>query len=101
MNDPQLAELAKTLFSPVTLVAYAAAMVAYLFAMSSTVGQNEDGTATTNHRGLTVATVLGVLAVAAHAAHLLTWSFAAGRYPLGNMFEFSNVAAFTAAVAAL
>ena len=101
MNDPQLAELAKTLFSPVTLVAYAAAMVAYLFAMSSTVGQNEDGTAKTNHRGLTVATVLGVLAVAAHAAHLLTWSFAAGRYPLGNMFEFSNVAAFTAAVAAL
>ncbi|MDX1658682.1 MAG: cytochrome c biogenesis protein CcsA [Nitriliruptorales bacterium] len=103
MNDPQLAEIAKLLFSPVTLVAYTAAMIAYLYSMSSTVGRAEDGdaTAAVRPKGLRIATGLGLLAIVAHGAHLLTWSFAAGRYPLGNMFEFSNVAAFVAAIAAI
>lgn len=101
MTDLQLADLAQTLFSPVTLLLYTAAMVAYLYAMAFSRVDRDGAPVVAGRRALTGATALGVLAITAHAAHLVTWSLAAGRFPLGNMFEFSSVAAFVAAVGGL
>lgn len=101
MTDPQLADLAQALFSPVTLLLYTAAMIAYLYAMAFSRVDRHGEQAVAGRRALVGATALGVLAIAAHAAHLVTWSLAAGRFPLGNMFEFSSVAAFVAAVGGL
>jgi ABC-type transport system involved in cytochrome c biogenesis permease subunit len=102
MTDPQLADLSRTLFSPVTLVLYTIAMLAYFYALAFTKVDRDDGdTAVAGRRATRIATVLAVAGLAAHLAHIGVRTTAMGRFPLGNMFEFSSVIALTAVVAGL
>ena len=102
MSQTQLGEISKFLFSPVTFLLYVAAMGTYLYAMAFTkVDRKKGETSKAGNRALTVATWLAVLGATAHVAHIITRSFAAGRPPLGNMFEFSSLMALIAVVGGL
>ncbi len=98
------AELSRFLFSPMTLVLYLASALFYLRAMAAPKldavaregADMPDGT----HDGsgstaLRWGTGLALLGVAAHTAHIVVRIQAAGRLPLGNMFEFSSIIALT------
>lgn len=102
MTDPQLAELSRTLFSPVAIGLLVMGMLFYLYAMAFTrVAVTETGPTlsgrTAQRLGL-VTTILGILAL---AAHIVVRSLASGRLPLGNMFEFSTIMALTIVLAGL
>ena len=103
------AELSRFLFSPMTLVLYLGAAMFYLRAMAAPTldavvtdaagsGQRRDGSGSTALRWGTGLAVLGVLA---HTAHVVVRTSAAGRLPLGNMFEFSSIIALTIVVGGL
>ena len=90
------AELSRFLFSPMTLVLYLASALFYLRAMAAPKLDQVDG----KHDGsgsaaLRWGTGLAVLGVLAHTAHVVVRTNAAGRLPLGNMFEFSSIMALT------
>ena len=96
MTSTQLAELSRTLYSPVTLLLLTLAMLAYLYAMAfSRVGAGVDGTdrGTKGRRAQLAGTVLAAAGTVTLVVHMVTRSMAADRLPLGNMFEFSTVMA--------
>ncbi len=102
MSQTQLGEISKILFSPVTFLLYVSAMGAYLYAMAFTKVDRKAGERSrSGRRALRLATGLAVLGVGAHVAHIVTRSLAAGRMPLGNMFEFSSLMALIAVVGSL
>ncbi len=103
MTEAQLAELSWTLYAYVTLALLTLGMVGYLYAMAFSRVAVEDGTARQHkgRRARLAATVLTVAGVGTLAAHMVTRSMAAGRLPLGNMFEFSTVMALTVLLAGL
>ena len=107
MTSDQLAELSRTLYSPVTLVLLTVAMIAYLYAMAfSRVAAGVDGTAAVDRaakgrRARTLGTVLTSAGVVTLVVHMVTRALAADRLPLGNMFEFSTVMALTVLLAGL
>lgn len=89
-----LAEASRLLFTPVTLLLYAGGMVGYFFSMAyseDAAGRGGDSSAGGIRRVRHVAFVLTCLGIAAHVGHIVTRGVAAGRYPLGNMFEFSSM----------
>ncbi|MEX2458369.1 MAG: cytochrome c biogenesis protein CcsA [Actinomycetota bacterium] len=97
-----LAELSKLLFSPVTLLLYTTSMLAYLYAMAFTkVDRSADEAALAGNRARILGSALAVAGVAAHVAHILTRSIASGRWPRGNMFEFSSIMALTVVLGGL
>ena len=102
------AELSRFLFSPLTLVLYLGAAMFYLRAMAApkldAVVVTEDATGRHDGSGSTAlrwGTGLAVLGVVAHAAHVVVRTSAAGRLPLGNMFEFSSIIALTVVLGGL
>lgn len=103
MTAGQLADLSRTLYSPVTLVLLTVAMIAYLYAMafSRVAVGGDDGREAKGRRARVLATVLTGAGVVTLVAHMVTRSVAAGRLPLGNMFEFSTVMALTVLLAGL
>ena len=96
------AELSRFLFSPLTLVLYLGSALLYLRAMAAprldAVDGKHDGSGSASLRWGTALAVLGVLA---HTAHVVVRTEAAGRLPLGNMFEFSSIIALTTVVGGL
>ncbi len=102
MTQPEMAELSRFLFEPVSLLLLTAAMVAYLYAMSARRIPRPDGTvATSGRRAEQAGFVLAVLGTIALAAHIVVRALAAERLPLGNMFEFSTIVALTTVVVGL
>jgi ABC-type transport system involved in cytochrome c biogenesis permease subunit len=96
MSQVELAELSRQLYSPTTLALYLAAAFAHLYALTTTVGRQED-----RARGLLarrVGTVLTVAGIAAHLAHEVVRGLAQSRLPLGNMFEVTSMMALVAVV---
>jgi ABC-type transport system involved in cytochrome c biogenesis permease subunit len=100
MTDVQLAELSRTLFSPVTFLLLVAGMLAYLYAMAF-IRVAADHRSVTGHRAQRLATWLTIAGTATLLAHMVTRSIASGRLPLGNMFEFSTVIALVVLVGGL
>lgn len=100
MSDVALAELSRTLYSPVTLLLYATAAFLYLYALTTTVGRREDS-ARRGRRASLAGLVVAGLGVGAHVAHEVTRGLAQGRLPLGNMFEFTSMMALVGVVAGL
>ena len=88
-----LAELSRTLYSPVTLLLYAASAFAYLYSLTTTVGRRDD-VKRRGRRAQLLGLVLAVLGLTAHLGFEVTRSLAANRLPLGNMFEFTSAMAF-------
>ena len=104
MTEAQLADLSRTLFSPVTLVLLTVGMMAYLYAMAfSRVGVDgaAAATGTRGRRARRLGTVLTATGTATLVVHVITRSLAAGRAPLGNMFEFSTFMVLTVLLAGL
>ena len=104
MTSTQLAELSRTLYSPVTLVLLTLAMMAYLYAMAfSRVGAGVDASdrASKGRRARVAGTLLTAGGTVTLVVHMVTRSMAADRLPLGNMFEFSTVMALTVLLAGL
>lgn len=112
--NPELAELSRTLFSPVALGLFLVSTVAYLYAMAVTKvavaepagaggpnGQHDVTPSSSGRKALVIATTTAVLGAVALAAHIVVRGMAAGRMPLGNMFEFSTIMALTIVVAGL
>lgn len=97
------AELSRFLFSPVVLVLYTSAMLAYLYAMAfGTVDRDDVAAVAKGRRARVLGTGLAIVGVASHVAHLAVRMVAAERLvPLGNMFEFSNVIALVVVVGGL
>ncbi len=96
MTDAALADLSRVLYSPVTLLLLTAAMVAHLYALAyGRVSRAADERAVAGRRARLGGTVLAVAGTATLVAHMVTRSVAAGRPPLGNMFEFSTVMTLT------
>jgi len=100
MSDLALAELSRTLYSPVTLLLYATAAFLYLYALTTSVGRREDS-ARRGRRASVAGLVVAGLGVGAHVAHEVTRGLAQGRLPLGNMFEFTSMMALVGVVAGL
>lgn len=103
-----LAELSRTLYSPISLLLLALATVAYLYAMAfSQVGRELAGTAAADdrtrrgRRARVLGTVLAVAGTATLLGHVVTRSMVSGHWPLGNMFEFSTVMALVVLVGGL
>ena len=92
MTDAQLADLSRTLFSPVTLLLLVAGMMLYLYGMAFT-KVAADRRTVVGRRAQTVATWLTVAGIVTLVAHMATRALASDRLPLGNMFEFSTVIA--------
>ncbi len=100
MNEAALAELSRVLYSPVTLLLYAAAAFLYLYALTTKVGRREDGPAR-GRRAELAGLVVASLGIGAHLAHEVTRGLAQGRLPLGNMFEFTSMMALVGVVVGL
>ena len=100
MNEAALAELSRVLYSPVTLLLYAAAAFLYLYALTTKVGRREDG-AVRGRRAELAGLVVAGLGIGAHLAHEVTRGLAQGRLPLGNMFEFTSMMALVGVVVGL
>jgi cytochrome c-type biogenesis protein CcsB len=99
MSTDQLAELSRLLYFPTTLMLYLGAAVAYLYALTTTVGRADE-----RERGILARRVGGVLAVAgitAHVAHEIARGLAQDRLPLGNMFEVTSLMALVGVVTGL
>lgn len=102
MTQGELADLSRLLFEPVAIGLLVAAMVSYLYAMSAARIPRPDGTVpTSGRRAEQVGLVLASLGALALAAHIVVRSMAAGRMPLGNMFEFSTIIALTTVLVGL
>ena len=102
MNEAQLAELSRTLYAPVTLALFTAAMMLYLYAMAfGHVDRVDDARAVKGRRARLAGTVTAVIGVGTLVAHIVTRIMASGRLPLGNMFEFSTIIALTVVLAGL
>ncbi len=102
MTQVELAELSRFLFEPVAIGLLSAAMVAYLYAMSATRIPRPDGTvAAAGRRSEHAGFVLASLGALALGAHIVVRALAAGRMPLGNMFEFSTIIALTTVLVGL
>jgi len=108
--NPELADLSRTLFSPVALGLFLVATLGYLYAMAVTkvaVPVTDGGEAadvsggSSGRTALRIATAAAVLGAIALAAHIVVRGMASGRMPLGNMFEFSTIMALTIVVAGL
>jgi ABC-type transport system involved in cytochrome c biogenesis permease subunit len=97
MTDAAMADLSRLLYSPVTLLLLTVAMIAYLYAMAFSRVAVADGVdrAAKGRRARVLATVLTAAGTVTLVVHMVTRSLAAGRAPLGNMFEFSTVMALT------
>ncbi len=95
-----LAELSRTLYSPVTLLLYAAAAFFYLYSLTTTVGRRDD-VRRRGRRAQLLGLVLASLGVAAHVAHEITRAMAQERLPLGNMFEFTSAMALVGVLTGL
>ena len=97
MTDAAMADLSRLLYSPVTLLLLTVAMIAYLYAMAFSRVAVADGVdrAAKGRRARVLATVLTAAGTVTLVIHMVTRSLAAGRAPLGNMFEFSTVMALT------
>jgi ABC-type transport system involved in cytochrome c biogenesis permease subunit len=100
MTTDQLADLSQVLYSPISLLLYGAASVAYLYALTTKVGRSD-----TDRRHGRIAERLGmglaVSGITAHVAHEVTRGLAQSRFPLGNMFEFTSAMALAGIVAGL
>jgi len=99
MSTDQLAELSRLLYFPTTLMLYLGAAVAYLYALTTTVGRQDE-----RDRGNLARRLGGVLAVAgitAHVAHEIARGLAQDRLPLGNMFEVTSLMALVGVVTGL
>jgi cytochrome c-type biogenesis protein CcsB len=99
MSTDQLAELSRLLYFPTTLMLYLGAAFAYLYALTTTVGRQDE-----RERGRLARRIGGVLAVAgigAHIAHELARGLAQDRLPLGNMFEVTSLMALVGVVTGL
>ena len=104
MTEAQLADLSRTLFSPVTLVLLTVGMMAYLYAMAfSRVGVDGEVAETGGggRRARLLGTVLTATGTITLVVHVITRSLAAGRAPLGTMFEFSTIMVLTMLLAGL
>lgn len=102
MTEAQLAELSRTLYAPVTLALFTAAMMLYLYAMAfGHVDRVDDARAVKGRRARLAGTVTAVAGVGTLVAHIVTRIMASGRLPLGNMFEFSTIIALTVVLAGL
>ncbi len=104
-----LAELSRLLYSPVTIMLYGASTVAYLYALTTTVGrvdQPRRGGATLQRLGhgrlaRWAGTGLAIAGLTTHLAHEITRAIAQQRFPLGNMFEFTSAMALVGIIAGL
>jgi cytochrome c-type biogenesis protein CcsB len=102
MSDVQLAELSRTLFSPVTLLLLFAGMMLYLYAMAFTrVARQSGQQAVAGRRAQLAATGLTIAGTVTLVAHMVVRAIASDRLPLGNMFEFSTVMALIVLVGGL
>lgn len=100
--NPELAELSRTLFSPVALGLFLVAMLAYLYAMAFTkVAVSDRGPAVSGRAALKVGTGAAIAGAVALAGHIVVRGMASERMPLGNMFEFSTIMALTIVVVGL
>jgi cytochrome c-type biogenesis protein CcsB len=95
-----LAELSRTLYSPVTLLLYASAAFFYLYSLTTTVGRRAEERRR-GRRAQLIGLVLACLGVAAHVAHEVTRALAQDRLPLGNMFEFTSAMALVGVLTGL
>jgi cytochrome c-type biogenesis protein CcsB len=95
-----LAELSRTLYSPVTLLLYAGAAFFYLYSLTTTVGRRDDERRR-GRRAQLIGLVLASLGVAAHIGHEVTRAMAQDRLPLGNMFEFTSAMALVGVLTGL
>jgi ABC-type transport system involved in cytochrome c biogenesis permease subunit len=100
MSQDQLAELSRLLYSPVTLLLYGTASLAYLYALTTKVGRRDDERARGRKAEL-AGLVLASLGVAAHVGHEVIRGLAQDRLPLGNMFEFTSLMALVGVVTGL
>ena len=100
MGQDQLADFSRLLYSPTTLLLYAAAAFVYLYALTTRVGRRRDGVAR-GRRAERLGLVLAVLGVGAHVAHEVVRGLAQDRLPLGNMFEFTSLMALVGVVSGL
>jgi ABC-type transport system involved in cytochrome c biogenesis permease subunit len=100
MTTDQLADLSQVLYSPISLLLYGAASVAYLYALTTKVGRSDDDR---RHGRIAerLGMVLAVSGITAHVAHEVTRGMAQSRFPLGNMFEFTSAMALAGIVAGL
>lgn len=100
--NPELADLSRTLFSPVSLGLFLVAMLAYLYAMAFTkVAVSDRGPSVSGQAALKVGTGAAIAGSLTLAAHIVVRGMASGRLPLGNMFEFSTIMALTIVVVGL
>ncbi len=96
MTTTELAELSRTLYSPVTLSLYLAAAFVYLYALTTTVGRSEDRAR--GQRAQTVGMVLAIAGIGTHIAHEIVRAMAQQRFPLGNMFEVTSLMALVGVI---
>jgi cytochrome c-type biogenesis protein CcsB len=92
VSEEVLVQLSRTLYSPVTLLLYAASAFAYLYSLTTTVGRRDD-TKRRGRRAQALGLVLAVLGLTAHVGFEVTRAMASNRLPLGNMFEFTSAMA--------
>ncbi len=92
MSEAQLAELARLLYSPTTLLLYGAAAFLYFYALTTRAGRRTDGVVR-GRRAERLGLVVAGLGVTAHVGHEVVRGLAQGRLPLGNMFEFTSLMA--------
>jgi ABC-type transport system involved in cytochrome c biogenesis permease subunit len=100
MTTDQLADLSQVLYSPISLLLYGTASVAYLYALTTRVGRSD---ADRRHGRIAerLGMALAVAGITAHVAHEVARGLAQSRFPLGNMFEFTSAMALTGIVAGL
>ena len=91
MTQDQLAELSRLLYFPTTMMLYLSAAFAYLYALTTTVGRQDE-----RERGRLAQRIgggLAVLGLTTHVAHEIARGLAQDRLPLGNMFEVTSLMA--------
>jgi ABC-type transport system involved in cytochrome c biogenesis permease subunit len=89
MTDPQLADVSRILYAPVTIGLYTVAAIVLLGALSRTVGGQVD-----RGRGLRrLGRVIAAAGITAHVVHEVVRGLAQDRLPLGNMFEVTSLMA--------
>jgi ABC-type transport system involved in cytochrome c biogenesis permease subunit len=104
-----LAELSRFLYSPVTILLYGASAVAYLYALTTTVGRGDQprrGGEWLQRMGhgrfaRLLGAALAIAGLTAHLTHEVTRAISQQRFPLGNMFEFTSAMALVGIAAGL
>ncbi|MFP4149021.1 MAG: cytochrome c biogenesis protein CcsA [Nitriliruptoraceae bacterium] len=99
MSTDQLAELSRLLYFPTTLMLYLGAAVAYLYALTTTVGRQDERER--GHHARRLGAVLAVAGIATHVGHEIARGLAQDRLPLGNMFEVTSLMALVGVVTGL